>query len=384
MYSLSLLYQRVLTIPGIGATIFHSSNLSRTLVQLCFLTAQVARLADFITDGYNLRKHTELITLDLGKAYDSVWIHGLLYKLISFQFPAYIIHFLHSYLSNRSFSVAVSDKVSPYKLLTAGLPQGAVLSPILFSIYTADFPRTPHVHTAIYADETAIYSQSWRIDTVSRRLSRALDRISHYCTRWRLKLNIEKTTATIFTKRRPTYPDSIQVEGIEIPWTRTVKYLGLYLTSTLNYNQHIKNLAHKALGNLITIFPLLGRQSILVMDIKLHLYKAIIRSMMTYAAPVWCGISDSTYRTLQVVQNKCLRVITNSERGTPIRHLHDRTGLPMMQPYIMNMAARFYKQCMYHPNPLIRIIGNYTKHSLQCKYKKYKNKRPRHRLMWWT
>jgi hypothetical protein len=54
---------------------------------------------------------------------------------------------------------------------------------------------------------------------------------------------------------------------------------------------------------------------------------------MTYAAPVWCGISDSTYRTLQVVQNKCLRVITNSERGTPIRHLHDGTGLPMMQPY---------------------------------------------------
>ena len=145
---------------------------------------------------------------------------------------------------------------------------------------------------------------------------------------------------------------------MEIPWTRTVKYLGLLLTSTLNYNQHITNLAHKALGNLIAIFPLLGRQSILVMDIKLHLYKAIIRSTMTCEAPVWCGISDSSYRTLQVVQNKCLRVITNSERGTPIRHLHDRTGLLMMQTYIMDMAARFYKQCMYHPNPLIRTIGN--------------------------
>jgi hypothetical protein len=48
---------------------------------------------------------------------------------------------------------------------------------------------------------------------------------------------------------------------------------------------------------------------------------------------MWCGISDSSYRTLQVVQNKCLRVITNSERGTPIRHLHDRTGLLMMQTY---------------------------------------------------
>jgi hypothetical protein len=264
---------------------------------------------------------------------------------------------------------------------TAGLPQGAVLSPILFSIYTADFPRTPRVHTAMYADDTALYSQSWRIDTISRRLSHAMDRISRYCKRWRLKLNTEKTTATIFTKRRPSYPDSIQVEGIEIPWTRTVKYLGLHLTSTLNFNLHTKNLAQKALGTLITIFPLLGRKSILEMDIKIQLYKAIIRSTMSYAAPVWCGISDSTYRTLQVVQNKCLRVITNSKRGTLIRHLHDRTGIPMMQPYIMNMAASFYKQCMYHTNPLIRSIGNYTKSSLQCKYKNYKHKRSRHRLL---
>jgi hypothetical protein len=151
--------------------------------------------------------------------------------------PLSSLHFLHSHLSNRSFSVAVSDEHSPYKLITTGLPQGAVLSPILFTIYTADFPRTPHVHTAMYADDTAIYSQSWRIYTVSRRLSRAMDRIRHYCTRWRLKLNIEKTTATIFTKWRPSYPDSIQVEGIQMPWTRTVKYLGLELTSTLNYNR---------------------------------------------------------------------------------------------------------------------------------------------------
>jgi hypothetical protein len=120
-------------------------------------TAQVARQADYITDGYNLRKHTGLITLDLEKAYDTVWIHGLLSKLISFHFPAYLIHFLHSHLSNRSFSVAVSDEHSPYKLITTGHPQGAVLFPTLFSLYTADFPRTPHVHTAMYADDTALY-----------------------------------------------------------------------------------------------------------------------------------------------------------------------------------------------------------------------------------
>jgi hypothetical protein len=97
-------------------------------------------------------------TIDLEKAYDTVWINGLIFKLICFKFPMYLIKFIHSYLSNRSFSVTLSDISSPIKYTAAGLPQGAVLSPLLFSIYMADFPRLPHIHTALYADDTAIYS----------------------------------------------------------------------------------------------------------------------------------------------------------------------------------------------------------------------------------
>jgi hypothetical protein len=180
-------------------------------------TAQLTRLTEFIAHGYNIRKHTGLITIDLEKAYDTVWINGLIFKLISFKFPAYLIKFIHSYLSNRSFSVTLSDASSPVKYTAAYLPQGAVLSALLFSIYTADFPLFPHIQTALYADDTAIYSQSWRTDTVSRRLSRAMDRICKYCTRWRLKINIGKTTATIFTKRRPQYPEPLHMRDWRFP-----------------------------------------------------------------------------------------------------------------------------------------------------------------------
>jgi hypothetical protein len=208
-----------------------------------------------------------------------------------------------------------------------------------------------------------------------------MDRICKYCTRWRLKISVGKTIATIFTKRRPQYPEQIHMEGLEIPWTNSVKYLGLHLTSTLNYTQHVKQRALKAIGNLITLFPLLARDSTLTMKIKLHLYKSIIRSTMTYAAPVWCAISDSTYQNLQTVQNKCLTVITHSTRGSPIHQLHHKTGVPYMQPHILHLASRFYSRCIYHNNPLNRTIGNYTHSSLKLMYKKYKHKRPRHRLL---
>jgi hypothetical protein len=292
-------------------------------------TAQLARLTDFIIHGLNTNKHMDTITLDFEKAYDRVWINGLLFKLINFKFPAYLIKFLHSYLSHRSFSVALSGITSPTKYPMAGLPQGAVLSPILFTLYTADFPRIPHIHTALFADDTALFTQSWRIDTISRRLSRALGRILNYLSRWGLKVNIDKPKAIVFTKRRPTHPAPIRLEGVTIPWTTEVIYLGLKLTSTLNYSIHIKRSALKALGNLVNLFPLLAKESALSTAIKLHLYKASIRSTMTYTAPVWCSVSTSTYQYLQIVQN----------------------------------------------------IGQYTLEDRTTMYKKYKHKRPKHILL---
>jgi hypothetical protein len=131
----------------------------------------------------------------------------------------------------------------------------------------------------------------------------------------------------------------------------------------------------------ISELPLLARGSTLSMEIKLHLYKTVIRPTMTYANPVWCTISNSTYRNLQVVQNKCLRVITNSPRSTPMPQLHRITGIEYIQPHILRLAERFYSTCASHTNPLIRSIGRYTLQDLHKLYKHYKHKRPKHALL---
>jgi hypothetical protein len=52
--------------------------------------AQLARIADYVTHGYSLHKHSGMLLLDLERAYDTVWIYGLLYKLIRFQLPGYL------------------------------------------------------------------------------------------------------------------------------------------------------------------------------------------------------------------------------------------------------------------------------------------------------
>jgi hypothetical protein len=92
---------------------------------------------------------------------------------------------------------------------------------------------------------------------------------------------IATISSLIITYLQGLSPEPIHMEGMEIPWTNTVKYLGPQLTSTLNYTQHVKQRAQNAFGNLVTLFPLLARDSTLTMEIKLLLYKSIIRSTMT-------------------------------------------------------------------------------------------------------
>jgi hypothetical protein len=142
-------------------------------------------------------------------------------------------------------------------------------------------PRSPHIHLALYADDTALLTQSWRVDTIVRRLRLAVTQLQIYFNKWRLQVNTGKTEAIFFTKRRPILPPYIRIENQNIPWSKEIKYLGLHLTPTLTFTSHIRRVAHIALGHLASLVPLLARDSTLSLATKLRLYLAVIRSTRT-------------------------------------------------------------------------------------------------------
>ena len=133
--------------------------------------------------------------------------------------------------------------------------------------------------------------------------------------------------------------------------------------------------------SILQLFPVLARDSTLTTHNKLTLYKLLIRSTLTYAAPVWRNISPSTYHRLQVLQSKCLRVIGDYPRCTPIPRLHTTLHIPPVRDFIYHLTDKFFSSCPAHLNPLIRSIGNYTLADLHRQYKKYMHKRPKHILL---
>lgn len=155
----------------------------------------------------------------------------MLYKLKKFL-PAPYYLLIRSYLQNRTFSVRQGTSTSLYFPVFAGVPQGCDLSPDLFNIYTSDFPTTNNTTIATYADDTAILTSDTDPKIASSALQNHLDLISIWATTWRVKINPEKSFHVPFTLRKKNSPP-LQLQGVDIPITPKVKYLGITIDKRL-------------------------------------------------------------------------------------------------------------------------------------------------------
>ena len=102
--------------------------------------------------------------MDIEKAFDKI-NHKSLLHTIRQQFPEKIYQIIKSYPSNRTFTVNIKDAYSEVKPIKAGVPQGSVLGPILYTLYTANIPTTPNSKVFTFADDTAIIVRHTNLDT---------------------------------------------------------------------------------------------------------------------------------------------------------------------------------------------------------------------------
>ena len=117
--------------------------------------------------------------LDISQAFDKVWHVGLLCKIKhSVPHPCYIV--LKSYLENRGFEVKVGDAISKLYPIKAGVPQGSVLGPLLYLLYTADLPITNDTTTATFADDTAVLALHEDPVTASQLLRENLQQLQQW------------------------------------------------------------------------------------------------------------------------------------------------------------------------------------------------------------
>ncbi|GFX28789.1 RNA-directed DNA polymerase from mobile element jockey [Trichonephila clavipes] len=163
---------------------------------------QLLQLTNLVVNGFNNHETTGGAFLDVEKAFDRVWHDGLLLKLIELNFPPNVIMIINNYPRNRSFQIRISSTLSRTAYASAGCPQDSLLSPLLYNIFTHDFPTAQTVHICLFADDAAIISQACNPDVVRINLQNYLKKLQVWLTKWRIKINVSKSQAIIFKRGR--------------------------------------------------------------------------------------------------------------------------------------------------------------------------------------
>ena len=110
-----------------------------------------------IRKAFNRNEITISVLIDYSKAFDTINHKTFLEKLVSLNFSNRMIKTIMSYLTNRHQGVQIDDQTSPKYPVHFGVPQGSILSPILFNIYVAELPSCLDSDSIQYADVTTIY-----------------------------------------------------------------------------------------------------------------------------------------------------------------------------------------------------------------------------------
>lgn len=112
-----------------------------------------------VCGGFDNRVQTVVIFFEIAKTYDKVWHSNLIYKWIKLKVLNTLIKIIYSFLSDRNFSVHYAQHA---RSISAGVPQGSKIGPILFNLYNNnDITKHPHTTLAQCADDTAI-SLTWK------------------------------------------------------------------------------------------------------------------------------------------------------------------------------------------------------------------------------
>ena len=285
---------------------------------------QVVLLTQNIEDFFEAKNKAGAVFVDLTAAYDTVWHRGLTCKLLRLLPDNHMVRMIMELVRSRSFTLTTGDSK---QTRLSRLKNGSVLAPLLFNIYTYDFPSMISRKFA-YADDLALLHSSGNWRDSEWTLSQDMSTLSAYLQTWRLKLSHTKTvTAAFHLNNRECKKRELKVcnNGRLLPFCPTPTYLGVKLDRSLTFRHHLVAL-RKILSSRVTLLrPLVnsgwgaGAKTLRIATLSL------VYSAAEYCAPVWCRSGQT--RLIDSVLNDALRIVTGCLRPTSTDHLPILSGI---------------------------------------------------------
>ena len=272
-----------------------------------------------------------LALLDLSAAFDTI-DHKILTSRLnhSYGISDIPLSWLSSYLNQRIQSVTANTFTSTPKSLNYGVPQGSVLGPILFLLYTKpinDIISTQSVFSQSFADDTQLHSSCHpnELNNTVHNLENCISNVKNWMLTNKLKINDDKTDVLLVHPKNfsNSSVSSISVGNSTIPFTKEVRNLGVTFTDTMDMSKHISNTCRSAYSELRKISAI---RHLLTIESTKILICSLVLSKLDYCNSLLTSIPQYQIQKLQKVQNAAARLIfkiKRSEHITPyLKKLH--------------------------------------------------------------
>ncbi|KAF0303168.1 RNA-directed DNA polymerase from mobile element jockey [Amphibalanus amphitrite] len=327
----------------------------------------LARLVQRVQDGWNKPKPRGrpeegktaekfvLLAFDFSRAYDVIDHKMLRLKLLRLGVPKCMSAWIWAFLRDRRAAVEVNGARGGERPFRAGLPQGSVLAPTLYTLWSADLitalKTVPGTDIFMYADDTATLSSGASIEEAGRRAQRAADIIASWASRWKMRVAGEKTQALVLSQwARDASSLSIKVSGAVVTAGPSLRLLGVTFDRLLHFGAHCAELRKKVRPRVAQLRRMTGRSWGLGERQLRSVANGYIRGALEYAAGAWMPAASASH--LELVDRElwaAARVITGCPASTPAFALLSEAGMPAACTRRSVVAARLLGLAMSLP-----------------------------------
>ena len=295
-----------------------------------------------IRAGLINKQVTIVVFFDLKSAFDSVNHITLLKTLANLGIKGKMLTWMISFLSNRKIQVILEDKLSDVYNIDRGVPQGSIISPMLFVTLLSSIPDIFPLLSEEFADDLAFVITNDTMDGAMERMQDAIERLEEWCREAKLYLQPIKTKAMCFTKKLDNSP-RLFLNNEEIEVVKSYKYLGMVLDSpNLTWNAHINMLKTECTARLNIMRALSGTTWGADRESLMKIYTVMIRSKISYGGQALQAACPTNLQKLEVIQNTALRIATGAWRNTCIPALQVEANLMPLKIYLEAQNLKHY------------------------------------------
>ena len=265
---------------------------------------------------------TGILLWDLTAAYDTLDAELLCEKMKLYGFCERTRKWFGSFLTGRKQRVKIGTAMSAAIELDTGVPQGSILSPVLFIIYVADMEDwTKHAGVYTYADDTSTDASSKEVNEVITKLEEDAETILQFMASNGLVANPQKTTFMLLGKEKGE--KQVKVGDVMIAQSETAKLLGMVIDEKQKWKPHVETLVKTLDKRLFTLRRIEGKIS----DKGLKkVADSLWSSKMRYGLQLYQEVRTTDEQTksnimtmLQKAQNRMLRTLTGTWQRDRVR-----------------------------------------------------------------